>query len=228
MFLVSAAMGCVVWLWVLRRLPETGDRTNATRVTWNQWWTNYGQLLSSRIFMGFTLMYGFVQGSFFAFLAVGAAVFEIYLGLGQRTFGLVWGLMAFSYVVGAMLGGRLIDRFGMYRVVYSGVVLAMLAGCALAIVTLGPGITLWRLVGVLAVLTAASGLVIPVAMAGAVSYRPEIAGTSSGLSSAMGLVMSGAFTIISGFLFTGSFVPIALLIAATTTLTAGTALMVRR
>jgi DHA1 family bicyclomycin/chloramphenicol resistance-like MFS transporter len=209
-FLISAVMGSLVWLWILRSLPETGQAARSSLVSWRRWWANYGQLLASRVFMGYTLMYGFVQGSFFAFLAVGPAVFEIYLGLGQREFGLIWGFMAFSYVMGI------------------GVVLTMGAGWALLLLVTGPGISLLPLVVILATLTGASGLVIPVAMAGAVSYRPEIAGTSSGLSSAMGLVLSGAFTIVSGFLFTGSFTPIAALIAAAATLTAATTWMVRR
>jgi DHA1 family bicyclomycin/chloramphenicol resistance-like MFS transporter len=136
--------------------------------------------------------------------------------------------MAFSYVMGAAGGGRMIGRLGMDRVMHIGVVLTMGAGWALLLLVTGPGISLLPLVVILATLTGASGLVIPVAMAGAVSYRPEIAGTSSGLSSAMGLVLSGAFTIVSGFLFTGSFTPIAALIAAAATLTAATTWMVRR
>lgn len=227
-FFISAVMGSVVWLWILRSLPETGQAARSSQVSWRQWWANYGQLLTSRVFMGYTLMYGFVQGSFFAFLAVGPAVFEIYLGLGQREFGLIWGFMAFSYVMGAAAGGRMIGRLGMDRMMHVGVILTMGAGWALLLLVTGPGLSLLPLVIVLATLTGASGLVIPVAMAGAVSYRPEIAGTSSGLSSAMGLVLSGAFTIVSGFLFTGSFTPIAALIAAAATLTAATTWMVRR
>ncbi len=227
-FFVSALMGSLVWLWIMLQLPETGRADRSSRVRWRQWWANYGQLLSSRVFMGYTLMYGFVQGSFFAFLAVGPAVFEIYLGLGQREFGLVWGLMALAYVTGAAAGGRMIGQLGMDRVMHLGLLMTMGAGWALLFLVTGPGISLPSIVAVLATLTGASGLVIPVSMAGAVSYRPEIAGTSSGLSSAMGLVLSGAFTIVSGFLFSGSFTPIAMLIAAAVTLTALTALMVRR
>jgi len=84
------------------------------------------------------------------------------------------------------------------------------------------------LMALLALLTGASGLVIPGSMAGAVNYRPEIAGTSSGLSSAMGLVLSGAFSIASGMVYTGSFAPIALVIAVAATLTAVTGWMIRR
>lgn len=122
----------------------------------------------------------------------------------------------------------MIGRLGMDRVMHLGLLLTMGAGWALLFLVTGPGISLPSIVAVLATLTGASGLVIPVSMAGAVSYRPEIAGTSSGLSSAIGLVLSGAFTIVSGFLFSGSFTPIAVLIAAAVTLTAVTAVMVRR
>ena len=44
----------------------------------------------------------------------------------------------------------------------------------------------------------------------------------------MGLVLSGAFSIVSGMVYTGSFIPIALVIAVAATLTAITGWMIRR
>ncbi|MBT8445021.1 MAG: hypothetical protein KJO13_09740, partial [Gammaproteobacteria bacterium] len=73
----------------------------------------------------------------------------------------------------------------------------------------------------------ANGIVTPLSLAGAVSYRPLIAGTSSGLSSAIGLSLSGLFTIVTGLIYTGSFVPVAFLMAAVAVLTAATGWLTR-
>ena len=102
-FLVSAGLGTLAWLSILGRLEETRppgvlEASRNARLT-----ADYRQLLGSRVFMGYTLMFGFVQGGFFCFLAVGAAVFEADLGMGPREFGLVWGVMAIAYVAGAAL-----------------------------------------------------------------------------------------------------------------------------
>jgi DHA1 family bicyclomycin/chloramphenicol resistance-like MFS transporter len=227
-FAVSALLGSFVLVAVWRRLPETRIQAQAPQVNWQTTLADYRQLLGSRVFMGYTLMFGFVQGAFFSFLAVGATVFEQDLGLGQQAFGLVWGGMAFAYVLGAGVSGRLTRRLGLRRTIYIGMFFACVAGWSNFALALTAGVSFWPLVGLLGLLTAASGLVIPGSMAGAVSYRPEIAGTSSGLSSALGLMLSGAFSIVSGLVYAGNFVPIALLMAIGATLTAVTGWMVRR
>ncbi len=227
-FLLSAALGGMVWLRVALRLretvpPETQHGTHSLA----QLIADYGTLLRAREFMGYTLMYGMVQGGFFAFLAVGAAIFENDLGIGQRGFGIIWSGMALAYVGGAALNSRLVRSRGTQPTLRLGIALTVIAGVLILAVALGPGHGAFSLIGLLALLTAASGLVIPGAMAGSVSYRPEIAGTSSGLSSALGLIISGGFSIISGSIYAGVFTPVAILIAIACVLTAATAWMVR-
>jgi len=226
-FLVSAALGTLVWLSILGRLDETrppGVREASRNARLAD---DYRQLLGSRVFMGYTLMFGLVQGGFFCFLAVGAAVFEADLGMGPREFGLVWGMMAIAYVAGAGLASPLTARIGMRRVIYSGLTLTFLSGWGIYAAIANLGVSFYTLVPMLALLTSASGLVIPGSMAGAVSYRPEIAGTSSGLSSALGLGLSGAFSIVAGLLYGGDFTPVALLMGIAATMTALTGWMIR-
>jgi DHA1 family bicyclomycin/chloramphenicol resistance-like MFS transporter len=226
-FLVSAALGALTWLCVLGRLDETrppGVREASRNAPLAG---DYRQLLGSRVFMGYSLMFGFVQGGFFCFLAVGAAVFEADLGMGPREFGLVWGVMAIAYVAGAALANPLTARLGMRRVIYLGLGLTLCSGWGTYAAVASFGVHFYSLVPMLALLTSASGLVIPGSMAGAVSYRPEIAGTSSGLSSALGLGLSGAFSIVAGVLYVGDFTPVALLMGIAATLTAVTGWMIR-
>ncbi len=227
-FYLSAIFGAIIWICVRSQLRETRPPGTADRSHESNWRGDYAELLRSRVFMGYTLMFGFVQGGFFCFLAVGAAVFERDLGMGPRAFGLVWGLMAAAYVVGASIAGPLTSRHGMQKVIVLGMVVTLLAGWGLLLAIAIFGVSFISLVPLLALLTAGSGLVIPGSMAGAVSYRPEIAGTSSGLSSALGLMFSGGFSIWSGLLYSGNFLPVAGLMALTATLTAITGIMVRK
>jgi cyanate permease len=62
----------------------------------------------------------------------------------------------------------------------------------------------------------AHGFIVSTALTKAVSDRPEIAGSSSGLSSSMGLMIGGLFSILSGAFYTGDFLPIALIISVST------------
>lgn len=225
-FDASALLGLVIGAALFGYLPETRDR-GAIVAAAHPWTTSYRQLLASRIFMGYTLMYAFVQGGFFAFLAVAAIVFEEHLGLGQQAFGAIWGAMALVYVAAAASAARLATRFGIRRSLLGASALAAVAGWLLVTVTLAGPLTIAGLLPPLAMLMAAAGVQTPFAITGAVNCRPEIAGTAAGLSSSLALVASGAFSIAAGLAYSGSFAPVALLMAISATLTLATCFMTR-
>ncbi len=226
-FWASALLGAIAWLQIRIRLRETLAADSVIMISAGHLLSDYHSLLGSRVFMGYTLMYGLVQGAYFAFLAVGAAVFENDLQLGQQGFGLVWGLMAVAYVSAAFLAGRLNRVIGLSGTLRLGLVATLLTGWAIFALATEAGLSRLPFITLLALLTAASGLVVPGSMAGAVNYRPEIAGTSTGLSSALGLLIGGSFSIVAGSLYKGAFPPVALLMAIAATLTLATGWMIR-
>ncbi|MFK7888323.1 MAG: multidrug effflux MFS transporter [Gammaproteobacteria bacterium] len=217
-FLLTAAIGVAVLLGMLYQLPET--RTADTlRPHWRDWMRSYKELFRSVDFMGYTLMFGFVQGSFFSFLAVGASVFATHFNLEASSFGLLWGLLTIAYVFGATIGGWANARFGAWRVLSFGVAVTLLAGWLLPLLNLLTSTSLAGVLIPLGLMMCASGAVTPNAIAGAVYTHPKIAGTSSGLSSALAIAVGGLFTVASGLIYNGDFGRIAWLVALATTLT---------
>lgn len=211
-FLVSALLGLGVTGAMALRLTETRQAPVAA-VEPRSWLASYGELLGSRVFLGYTLMYAFMQGCFFAFLAVAAAVFAEHLGLDEARFGAIWGAMGLIYVVGAAAGGRFTGRFGVRRVLLVSTGLIVFSGLSLLLDVAVSGVTLAGLLVPLTALMLAAGIQTPLAVAGAVNTRPDIAGTAAGLSSSVALVLSGSFSIAAGFLYAGDFLPVAALIA---------------
>ncbi len=227
-FYLSAAVGIAVCLALWALLPETRPDQVGEPAPKHGLWLRYWHLLSSRVFLGYTLMFGLVQGSMFCFLAVGSAVFEQDFQIGQRGFGLIWAGMALSYVVGTVVGGRLAQRFGSGLVMVLGMGLNIVGGVALFGSVATFGTVLVPVVGSLTLMSVASGFITPISLAGAVSFRPDIAGTCAGLSSSLGLVLSGMFTVIAGSLYRGDFAIITVLVVMIAIGTAITGLMVRR
>ena len=219
-FGASALLGFVVTIALGMHLPETrSNKATATRPA-ASWLANYRELLGAPVFMGYTLMYAFTQGCFFAFLAVGAIVFQQHLGLGQQQFGLIWSSMGLVYIAGATAGARFSSSLGVSRALRWAALGAAGAGTALALVTTTLGVSLPGLMLPLAGLMLSAGITTPLSTAGTVNHRPDIAGTASGLSSSLALVVSGSFSIIAGQLYTGSFTAVAWMIAASATLSA--------
>lgn len=218
-FLATAALGAFIWLWIWLSLPETLDPATA-RPRWSAWARNYLHLLGNPAFLGYTLIFGFVQGCFFAFLAVGALVFEEHLAISEAEFGLWWGLMAITYVVGAMVSGRLFRVLDLVRVMDASVLLVLLGGLLAPLLVLRMGVTMPSLLIPLGIIMVAAGTTTPGALAGAVNLYPRLAGTASGLSSSVGIVVGGLFTVFGGLLYRGDYLPVAGLIAGSAVLTA--------
>ncbi|MEO8225004.1 MAG: Bcr/CflA family efflux MFS transporter [Gammaproteobacteria bacterium] len=212
-FAASAALGLLVTIAMYFRLTETLHATGVSAES-QPWTTSYRQLLGSRVFVGYTLMYAFMQGCFFAFLAVAAVVFADHLGIDEARFGAIWGAMGLIYVAGAASGARLTPRLGVRRVLRLGAGMVLLSGTSLFAATAVWGVTLPGLLMPLTLLMFAAGIQTPLSVAGAVNCRPDIAGTAAGLSSSLALVLSGSFSIVAGNLYAGDFLPIAALIAA--------------
>ena len=225
-FIASAAIGLVVLVLLYRTLPETLNRAQ-TRLGLPILLKNYSVLLRSRAFLGFSMIYGFAQGSFFSFMTVGAAIFETELNMTARSFGTAWSLMALSYVAGAVISARLNQRIGMIRVLEIAVIVTFVTGCLTPVWAVISGPTLASvLVPVTILMISASGI-IPGGIAGVVNAHPEMAGTASGLSNALALLFGGAFTVFAGILYQENYTNIAVLIAVSATLTALSWAMVR-
>jgi DHA1 family bicyclomycin/chloramphenicol resistance-like MFS transporter len=177
--------------------------------------------------MGYTLMYAFMQGCFFAFLAVAAVVFNDQLGINEASFGAIWGAMGLIYVAGAAGGARLSSRVGVRSALRLSTALIVASGLSLLGAVATWGVTVAGLLAPLTLLMFAAGVQTPLSVAGAVNLRPDIAGTAAGLSSSLALVLSGSFSILAGYLYAGDFLPVAAVIAASATMALVTFWMTR-
>ncbi len=226
-FFVSAGLGLLVTVAMALRLTETRQVTGLLQER-QHWLTSYRDLLGSRVFVGYTLMYAFLQGCFFAFLAVAAVVFADHLGVNEATFGAIWGAMGLTYVAGAWIGARLTTQLGSRRLLLVSTSMILGAGAGLLTGTLIWGVTMSGLLVPLTLLMFAAGVQTPLSVAGAVNHRQDMAGTAAGLSSSLALVLSGSFSIAAGYLYTGDFLPVAALIATSAALVGITYRMTRQ
>ena len=215
-FIVTLIIGVVILLPVLFFLPETLDLKLARTGLELPWYKKYQLLLSSRIFIGSTFVYGFTTGSFFAFLAIASTVFSKDLGIDIKGFGLIWSGMSILYAISSFYGGNLSTRIGLMNVMKRGIILNLIAGFLIYSLVKFLGTNLLSILIPLTFMFLAHGFLVSTSLTKAVSDRPEIAGSSSGLSSSMGLMIGGLFSILSGAIYTGEFLPIATIVSVST------------
>ena len=217
-FIITAAIGILVLTAILLMLPETRNAAVVESANKEPWSDKYRYLLGSKVFVGSSLIYAFTTGAFFAILAVASTVFYNDLGIDSAGFGFIWSCLTILYTVSAFMAGTFSSKYGLMKVLLVGVLLNIIAGLLFYSLVKVFDVTLISVIVPLVVMFFAHGYIVPMSLAQAVSARPEIAGSSSGLSSALGLVIGGMFSVLSGLVFDGRLLPIALIVSASTIL----------
>lgn len=195
LFLLGGMLLALCW----RDLGETAPLTGRTLM---QQFRDYPALLTSRRFWGYSLAAGLSSGSFFAYLGGAPFVGDQVFGLSPSLLGVLFGAPAIGYFLGNFASGRFSTRFGVNRMVLWGALFnAGGIGINVALFHLGLGSPL-VFFGLMTFMGLGNGMVIPNATAGALSIRPDLAGTASGLSGAMMIGFGAALSALAGTMLT--------------------------
>jgi DHA1 family bicyclomycin/chloramphenicol resistance-like MFS transporter len=217
-FAAAGLYGCLLLAWIVPRLPETRPADALPQLRLAPLLSAYGRLLRSPAFLGHSLLFGAATAAFFSFLSVAPGFFADRLGVSAARFGLYWGLLAFTFMIGAALGGHLTPRLGMARQLRTGTLTFLLAGLSLPLAVSLLPLSAAAILVPMAALTFSTGMTQSLALAGAVSVDPTIAGTASGLASSIAMGTGALFTAMSGSLYDGTPLPMSFCVLAATLL----------
>ncbi len=191
---------------------------------------HYPALLQSQRFWGYTLCATFGSGAFFALLGGAAFVSGNIFGLSPLWTGIALGSPAVGYAVGNFLSGRFSVRVGIDRMAAWGCTVATL-GLGLSLLLTLRGVSgPWVFFGFCTTLGLGNGLMLPNAMAGSISVRPDLAGTASGLSGAIMTAGGAALAVLAASILsveTGPW-PLQAIMAGSSALAGLSLLLVRR
>ncbi|MEP5153985.1 multidrug effflux MFS transporter [Planktotalea sp.] len=198
-FWVFAGLGlvCIVSIWF--DLGETGTGQSKTRADHVQ---GYKDVMRSKAFWSNTMVLGFSIASFFVFLSGAPLVAGQVYELSPRFVGLVMGATALGYFMGSFVTGRIAERVPLGPLMIRGRVFAMIGPVAALIIVLLGLDSAYLIFGLMFTIGAGNGISLAAANTGAMSVRPDLAGSASGLSGAIGTAMGGIFGGITGALIT--------------------------
>lgn len=199
-FYLLAVSGAAVFLLCWSDLGET----NTTRqASFAAQFRAYPEVLRSAPFWAYSGVLVFSLGGFYAYLAgaplVGADIF----GLGPATLGMMMGATAVGFLIGNLVTTRQGARLGSMRLILWGRWLSM-SGCLVAALVLALGLVHPAVMFAGAVtLGLGNGLTLPGANVGVMSVAPHLAGSASGLSGALGVVIGAVLTPLVSTLVAG-------------------------
>jgi DHA1 family bicyclomycin/chloramphenicol resistance-like MFS transporter len=172
-------------------LPETRREGSGAR----GFRGDVGKLFGSRAFVGYMLCQVLASQIIFAFAGGGPYIVVTQMGRSSAEYGAWFATTAFAYLIGNVFCVRLGPRHALEKLIWFGLALQV-AGSALNFAWSLAGINdvpSW-LFGTQMIVMFANAFVMSNSAAGAISVRPEAAGTASG---AMGFLQMGLGALIS-------------------------------
>jgi MFS transporter, DHA1 family, multidrug resistance protein len=200
-FLFVGVFSGVVLVWTTIALPET-RAVAAGGGGLRRFIEEAGALARSRRFIGYVLCSALGSGMFFAFIAGAPHITVTIMGKSSAEYGLWFVLLSAGYMVGNFVAGRWSSRHGIDTMVWWGVVLGSgFAVLQVATVLIFPD----SIVAVFLpqiIMGFANGFLLPNAIAGAVSVRPQASGTASGVTGFLQMGLGAAVAQLVGHLIT--------------------------
>jgi len=190
-FITAASLSVAVLIAIA--LPET----RRARTESGGFRGDVGLLLRSRAFIGYVLCQMLASQIIFTFAGGGPYIVVTQMGRTTAEYGAWFATTGFAYLVGNLFCVRFAPRHSLEKLIWFGLAL-QLGGSLLNLIWSFVGINQspsW-LFGTQMIVMVANAFVMANAAAGAISVRPEAAGTASG---AMGFLQQGVGALLSQF-----------------------------
>lgn len=195
MLVAGVAMLALVW-------ADLGETATRSGLTLGKQFSQYPELLRSPRFWGYALACAFSSGAFFSYVGGASFVGIEVFGLTTANLGYFFGAPAVGYFLGNFLSGRFSARFGINRMILWGAFIVTI-GLAVSILVFAAGFgSQWTFFGFMTLVGLGNGMCIPNATAGALSVRPHLAGTASGLAGAIMLGGGAGLSQMAGTMLT--------------------------
>ncbi len=198
-FWLPFALGAFALALTYQDFGETAAKSGKTLV---QQFREYPELLTSPRFWGYSMSSALSSGAFFAYLGGAPFIGTELFGMSAAEIGAYFGAPAIGYFFGNFISGRFSVRVGVNRMVLWGCCLnavGVVLSAALFMADMGTALSFF---GFMTFVGLGNGMSIPNATAGALSVRPHLAATASGLSGALMLGGGAALSALAGALLT--------------------------
>jgi len=215
-FMFMVLFGTCIAFAVIAILPET-RRPSRVLINPLSVIANYGTLITSRLFLGYTLCISFAFGCIFVFNSVAPFWF---IEVGRMTppeFALAYATVTIGFGGSSYAASRVTPLLGIDRTILMGTVICLAGAVAMAVMVLGGSGGIAEVCASMVVVGIGSGFIFPNAQAGAIAPYPEKAGSASALIGFMQMAAAAGAGIIAIHAYQGTATPLAVAVLALVT-----------
>lgn len=185
-----AVFGAATLVLVALRFKETLPNKNPQALQPAMLLATWRKILSNPTFLAFSALSIASYGGLFTFLASSSFVFITVLGLSKAQFGMVMFSTSLSYVLGTFVCRRLLLRFSVQQTVAIAAVVSLCAGTVMGALAWLGVLSVWAVMGPLALFMVGHGIHQPCGQSGAVGPFPQAAGAASALNGFLMMVVA--------------------------------------
>lgn len=206
-FWVMSALGVLGVFLAAFLLEETRTKDKRLQVSVTGMLGHYGSLLRDPYYLGVVAIASFGMATWVVYMSNSSFVLIDRFGLSAMQYSLAFSINAVSFIGMSQLNGRLASRFGLRRVVRTGVTVMSLTMFAFFAVRYAGVDSLPVMMTFLFVGYGALGLVVPSSFVLALEAYGHIAGTASALMGTFQFVISAAVAAFVSLFFDGTSLP---------------------
>ena len=197
-FEIAAALGIVVWFWMMMRFTETLKEPipmpNVLALL-----QAYASVLREPVFVLYSLIGTFVMTSFFSMMSGAPQVAEHTWGISRDELGYYLGIGATGMMISTYITARIAQVYDNNKLILAGVgLVASGVLTSIALVSFGFDHPL-ALFGPMFLNGLGAGFVLPTSTAQALSISPKMAGTASGMMTFLQFIMAGIAAQMIGY-----------------------------
>lgn len=211
-FAVLFGLGILLLLYIFLGLNGIKENTTSLKFDSKEILNNYVKIFKDRRFKIYVFSSSFAMATMFAYITGSSYIFIDYYGLSEKSYGILFGINAASFMIFANINARIVRRYSPYYVLPFS--FATMFGIALLLAIAGFfdlgflvfEVLLFFMIGML-------GFIIPNTTTLAMARFKQNSGSASAMLGAIQFALAGGISFIVSFLEANSPLPLALIIA---------------
>lgn len=206
--LFSILLTLAVLFGLKESLPDEQRRAGNLKATL----TTFGQLFSDKIFVGYTLIQGFIIAGLFAYIAGSPFVLQTIYGLSAKAFSFCFAINGLGIMLFAQLTGHFTGKFSEKQLLVFGLNLSLLCSIFLLVMSIFQASILFILVP-LFIIISCIGITTTASFSLAIQRQPDAAGSASGLLGIVSFIFGAIASPLVGLGSGDTAIPMAMVIS---------------
>jgi len=208
-FVLLLILGLIIII-AVSRLKESCKTIGDSPLKMSNIFSQFSLCLSKSNFVGFTLCGGACYAAMFCYISTTSFIMIELLGVKPEYFGYTFMSVVMGYLTGAVISSRLVNRWGIIRVLTLGQSIGLIATGLLMMLAL---FDVYRLIPVLFVFFMVfmmGGLCLAISQMGAISELPEHAGKASSVFGFLQISFAALLGYLVGLFYNNTLLPTAI------------------